>query len=94
MIDGELEWLTGGVVPSEQEGTIHEQIERSGAPALLLERYSGRLEYHSPWDRGREVSHLFRGALDLNEAQALLDSSGFEWLRLLDNGVVRAPRSR
>ena len=37
------------------------------------------------------MSHLFRGALDLGEAQAVLDSSGFEWLRLLDNGVVRAP---
>jgi len=36
VIDGDLEWLTGGVVPSEQEGTIHDQIERSGAPALLL----------------------------------------------------------
>jgi phosphoglycolate phosphatase len=91
VIDGELEWLTGGLVPSVEEGTIHDQIERSGAPALLLEHYAGRLEYHTPWDRGREVSHLFRGALDLDEAQALLDGAGFEWLRLLDNGVVRAP---
>jgi phosphoglycolate phosphatase len=91
VIDGELEWLTGGIVPSDQEGTIYDQIERSGAPALLLERYAGRLEYHTPWNRGREVSHLFRGDIDLAEAQALLDASGYEWLRLLDNGVVRAP---
>ena len=56
-----------------QAGTIYAQIERSGAPALLLERYAGRLEYHTPWDRGREVSHLFRGSLDLAEAQRLLD---------------------
>ena len=61
MIDGELEWLTDGVVPSASEGTIYEQIEASGAPALLLERYAGRLEYHTPWSTGREVSHLFRG---------------------------------
>jgi phosphoglycolate phosphatase len=94
VIDGELEWLTGGLVPSAEDGTIHEQIGRSGAPALLLERYAGRLEYHSPWDRGREVSHLFRGSVDLGEAQALLDSSGFGWLRLLDNGVVRAPEEQ
>jgi hydroxymethylpyrimidine pyrophosphatase-like HAD family hydrolase len=94
VIDGDLEWLTGGVVPSAQEGTIHDQIERSGAPALLLERYAGRLEYHTPWNSGREVSHLFRGHLDLAEAQALLDASGFEWLRLLDNGVVRAPEEQ
>jgi hypothetical protein len=90
-IDGELEWLTDGIVPSAQEGTIYEQIERSGAPAVLLEHYAGRLEYHTPWNRGREVSHLFRGAIDLAEAQALLDASGHGWLRLLDNGVVRAP---
>jgi hypothetical protein len=94
VIDGELEWLTDGVVPSAQEGMIYEQIERSGAPALLLERYAGRLEYHSPWDRGREVSHLFRGSLDLGEAQQLLDASGYKWLRLLDNGVVRAPEEQ
>jgi len=94
VIDGELEWLTGGVEPSEEKGTIYEQIERSRAPALLLERYAGRLEYHTPWDRGREVSHLFRGSIDLGEAQQLLDRSGFQWLRLLDNGVVRAPEEQ
>ena len=89
VIDGELEWLTDGLVPSEERGTIHDQIAASGAPALLLERYRGRLEYHTPWSTGREVSHLFRGAVDLDEAQALLDAEGFQ-LRLVDNGVVRA----
>ena len=49
MLDGELEWLTDGIVPSPERGTIYEQIERSGAPALLLERFPGRLEYHTPW---------------------------------------------
>ena len=48
--------------PSAVVAAIHEQVDRSGAPALLLERYAGRLEYHTPWSRGREVSHLFRGA--------------------------------
>jgi hydroxymethylpyrimidine pyrophosphatase-like HAD family hydrolase len=90
VIDGELEWLTGGIVPSEEEGTIYEQIERSGAPAMLLERYAGRLEYHTPWTIGREVSHLFRGSIELDEAQAALAASGYGWLRLLDNGVVLA----
>lgn len=94
VIDGELEWLTDGIAPSADKGTIYEQIERSGAPALLLERYAGRLEYHTPWNFGREVSHLFRGSLDLGEAQALLDSSGYEWLRLLDNGVIQAPEGQ
>jgi hydroxymethylpyrimidine pyrophosphatase-like HAD family hydrolase len=89
VIDGELEWLTGGLVPSEEGGTIYDQITASGAPALLLERYSGKLEYHTPWSTGREVSHLFRGAVDLVEAQALLDAAGLPF-RLVDNGVVQA----
>lgn len=90
VLDGELEWLTGGVVPSAEEGSIYEQVERSGAPSLLLERFSGRLEYHTPWSTGRDVSHLFRGAVDLAEAQAVLASAGYDWLRLVDNGVVHA----
>jgi phosphoglycolate phosphatase len=90
VLDGELEWLTDGVVPSAEAGTIYDQIEASGAPALLLERYADRLEYHLPWSQHRDVSHLFRGELDVDEANALLAEHGFEWLRLVDNGVVRA----
>ena len=42
VLDGELEWLTDGLEPRDGK-TIHEQIEESGAPALLLEHYAGRL---------------------------------------------------
>ena len=91
VLDGELEWLTDVVVPSPSDGTIYEQFDRSGAPALLLERYAGRLEYHTPWSRQREVSHLFRGAVDLAEAEEVLKSAGYAWLRLVDNGVVHEP---
>jgi hydroxymethylpyrimidine pyrophosphatase-like HAD family hydrolase len=90
VIDGELEWLTDGIVPSDREGSIYDQIERSGAPALLLERFAGRLEYHTPWSLGREVSHLFRGSVDVSEASELLAGAGVGWLRFVDNGVVRA----
>ncbi len=89
VIDGELEWLTDGVVPSADAGSIFDQIEASGAPALLLGRYAGRLEYHTPWSRGREVSHLFRGSVDLKAAHAVLAGAGMGWLRLVDNGVIR-----
>ena len=89
VIDGELEWLTDGIVPSESRGSIHAQIEASGAPALLLEVLAGRLEYHTPWSIGREVSHLFRGDVDLEEVRLLLDHAGSGWLRLVDNGIVR-----
>jgi len=90
VVDGELEWLTDGVVPSEEAGSIYDQLQASGAPALLLEHFAGALEYHTPWSRGREVSHLFRGSIDLAEAAAVLDRAGLEWLRLVDNGVIRA----
>ena len=94
VIDGELEWLTDGIRPSAERGTIFEQISASGAPALLLERYAGRLEYHTPWSSGREVSHLFRGLVDLDDVGALLESSGLGWVRLVDNGVIREHADR
>ncbi len=90
VLDGELEWLTGGLVPSSETGTIYDQIDASGAPALLLDRYGGQLEYHTPWAINRDVSHLFRGDVDLDEVDQVLAENGFEWLRLVDNGVVRA----
>ena len=86
MLDGEERWLTGTMLPGEL--TIAEQIERSGAPQLLLEHYQGRLEHHEPWHVAREVSHLFRGLVDASEADRLLAEHGHEDLRLVDNGAV------
>jgi phosphoglycolate phosphatase len=87
VLDGEEHWLTGDLMPGER-GTVFDQIGASGAPALLLERYAGRLEYHDPWHRGREVSHLFRGLVDAFEADDLLAEHGHGGLRLVDNGAV------
>jgi phosphoglycolate phosphatase len=86
VIDGEEEWLTDDLVPGER--TIHDQIEDAGATALLLERYAGRLEYHSPWHTDREVSHLFRGLVDVEEVDDLLRAEGMGNLRLVDNGAI------
>ncbi len=88
VIEGEENWLTGAYEPHGDAGTIHDQIERSGAAALLLEHYAGRLEYHDPWHVGREVSHLFRGLVDAAEVDALLAQHGHGGLRLVDNGGV------
>jgi hydroxymethylpyrimidine pyrophosphatase-like HAD family hydrolase len=85
-LGGEEHWLTGELQPGEL--SIAQQIQRSGAPGLLLERYEGRLEYHEPWHLDREVSHLFRGLVDAFEADALLAEHGHGHLRLVDNGVV------
>ena len=89
VLDGELHWLTGDIAPGDGE-TIFDAIEASGAPALLLERYAGRLEYHAPWHLDRDVSHLFRGKVDAAEADALLEETGHDDLRLVDNGAIVA----
>jgi hypothetical protein len=81
VLDGEVEWLT------EQRFA---RIEESGAPRLLLERYAGRLEYHEPWHRDREVTHLFRGDVDAGEATAFLHATGLTDVQLIDNGSVQA----
>jgi phosphoglycolate phosphatase len=86
VLEGEEHWLTGDMLPGEL--TIAQQIERLGAPALLLEHYAGRLEHHDPWHSEREVSHLFRGLVDAGDADRLLVEHGYESLRLVDNGSV------
>ena len=87
MIDGEETFLTGELQPQEGK-TVHRQIEESGAPALLLRAYAGRLEPHAPWHVDRQVSHLFRGLVDPAEANAVLEGEGFGHLRLVDNGTI------
>lgn len=90
VIDGEHTLLTGDWEPRDGK-TIYDLIEESGAPRLLLERFDGRLEYHSPWHENREISHLFRGTIDAGEANAALADADLDSLRLVDNGAI-APR--
>ena len=86
VIDGEEEFLTDGMEPGER--SIHEQIDECGAPALLLDRFGDRLEYHAPWHTGRQISHLFRGNVDLAEVGAALADAGMDTVRLVDNGAL------
>ena len=87
-VDGEDTYLTGADLQPRDGLTVFEQVDEAGAPALLLERYAGRFEYHAPWHRGREFSHIFRGLVDVGEADALLSSAGHDGLRLVDNGTI------
>jgi hydroxymethylpyrimidine pyrophosphatase-like HAD family hydrolase len=89
-VDGEETLLTGNLQPREGM-TVFELIAESGAPRLLLDRYPGRLEYHSPWHGEREFTHLLRGLVDADEADALLGEHGHADLRLVDNGAI-APK--
>ena len=89
-IDRETTVLTGELQPSD-ESTIYEQIEERGIPRLLFDHFPERIEYHSPWHHGRVFSHLFRGKVDVDEANALLGEHGDDDLRLLDNGAIGSP---
>jgi HAD superfamily hydrolase (TIGR01484 family) len=87
VIDGETTFLTGELQPREGE-TVHAQIAAGGAPDFLLHHYAGQLEPHAPFHRDREVSHLFRGSVDVDEANELLAAEGHAALRLVDNGEI------
>ena len=91
MLDGELEWLTDGLVPSAEGGSIFDQIEASGAPALLIDQFAGRLELHTPWSAVRDVSHLFRGDVDLAEAASAL-GGGRTWDGCASSTTASSPK--
>lgn len=93
VIDGEVEWLTGGLEPNDI-GNIFEQIEAAGVPALLLDEFDDRLEYHAPWHTDRDVSHLFRGVVDTEEIDVFLADNGHGHLRLIDNGRIHRRSER
>lgn len=88
LVDGAEEvFLTGEFQPTPDR-SVYQQVAESGAPALLLEAYQGRLEYHTPWHEDRQFSHLFRGEVDAAEADTLLLEHGHGNLKLVDNGIT------
>jgi phosphoglycolate phosphatase len=90
MIDGERTLIVGDVEHSD-DSTIAQRMLDAGLPEMLFERFPGRLEWHTPWHTDRVYSHLFRGLVDVDEANALLVDSGHDDLRLLDNGAIGRP---
>ncbi len=76
--------------PVPEGKTLHEAITESGAPAFLLKNFSDRLEYHEPWSANQTCTHLLRGRVDVETINNLLQSSGFEGLRIVDNGGIQS----
>ncbi len=68
------------------EGAPGAEIQR--AVELLVAAYPGRLEEHSPWNANREASRLLRGEVPTEEAERHLAEARFDWLTLVDNGVI------
>ena len=86
-IDGERTLLTGEWV-ADDDGTPAEKILAAGIPELLFQSFPGQLEWHRPWHQERQLSHLFRGKVDVAEANAILAEHGHGDLRFLDNGAI------
>ena len=93
MIDQEETVLIGDFEPDEGS-TVYETIVDRGVPDLLFEPFKPALEYHAPWHTDRQHSHLFRGKIDVAEANAILEREGHGGLRLIDNGAIVAPDGR
>lgn len=68
-------------------GDLYRAIMESGAVDYLLRSHPGRLEFHTPWSDYRECTPIFRGLVDLEEVNRLLEES-FPGLELVDNGVI------
>ncbi len=86
LVDGAEEvFLTGSFQPGEE--SVHDQIERAGAPRLLMETFPRRIEPHAPWHTDRLFTHLFRGDAPLDEVEQLFATHDLE-VRLVDNGIT------
>jgi phosphoglycolate phosphatase-like HAD superfamily hydrolase len=91
-IDFEPTLLIGDWEPdSDEDPTPAQRMMREGIPDLLFERFGEKLEWHHPWHADRHLSHLFRGRVDVAEANALLAENGHSDLRFLDNGAISRP---
>jgi len=90
VIDGEKTTLVGDA-ESDPGKTLAETMVDRGIPDELFEHFAGRLEWHTPWHMQRELSLLFRGKVDVDEANRVLAERGHTGLRLIDNGAIFAP---
>ncbi|MEX0992722.1 MAG: HAD hydrolase family protein [Solirubrobacterales bacterium] len=88
VVDGLEEELFVAPFASNADTSVHDQIESSGVVALLFEHFPGSIEYHAPWHRNRQFTHLLRGSIDLAEAHDLMAQHGHTGVRLVDNGVT------
>jgi hypothetical protein len=90
VIDGEKTVLVGDA-KAEEGKTLAETMVDQGIPDLLFAHFDGRLEWHIPWHRQRELSLLFRGKVDTHEANRVIADAGHKGLRLIDNGAIFRP---
>jgi hypothetical protein len=93
VMNGERTELVGDLEPDPGK-TLAETMVDSGIPHELFEHFKGKLEWHSPWHKQRQLSLLFRGKVDVDEGNRFLAERGHRGLRLVDNGAIFAPMQR
>jgi len=86
-IDGEKTILVGEAEIDEGKTLAETMVDR-GVAELLFSHFDGRLEWHRPWHRERQHSLLFRGKVDVDEANGVISDAGHRGLRLIDNGAI------
>jgi hydroxymethylpyrimidine pyrophosphatase-like HAD family hydrolase len=89
VIDGEKTLLIGDAEVDEGRTLAETMVDR-GIPDELFEHFTGRLDWHSPWHKQRELSLLFKGKIDVDEANRLLADRGHTGLKMIDNGAIFA----
>jgi hydroxymethylpyrimidine pyrophosphatase-like HAD family hydrolase len=87
VIDGEKTILVGDAETDGDKSLADTMVDR-GIPDQLFEHFDGRLEWHHPWHKQRELSLLFRGKIDVDEANRVIAELGHKGLRLIDNGAI------
>jgi hydroxymethylpyrimidine pyrophosphatase-like HAD family hydrolase len=90
VIDGEKTILVGDAEIDEGKTLAETMVDR-GVAELLFSHFDGRLEWHRPWHRERRHSLLFRGKVDVDEANRVISEAGHRGLRLIDNGAIFRP---
>ena len=75
VIDDEKTVLVGDA-KAEEGKSLAETMVDGGVADLLFESFAGRLEWHRPWHKQRELSLLFRGKIDIAEANRVLEENG------------------
>ncbi len=82
------EWPEGVLLEGE---TPYQAMTRFGALRVLTETFPGKIEEHDPWHTDREVTHVLRGSIDCETAQAALDTLEAP-IAIIDNGIIHPPR--
>jgi hypothetical protein len=88
---GEISYNLGdwpdGSVPEGR--TPYDVIDESGAPDRVCAAFPGLIEYHAPFHLNRLATHVMRGNVDLDAAQAIIDA-GHPTLPIdiVDNGII------